>query len=117
MNRRLAAKLEAANTDDAIDVTDLPRSPTGREPDDYDRHVGRRLRAAREQAGLSGRQAARQLGVSGALISQQEQGQARVHASLIWRAAQLYEISVEYLFEGLQKPAAGATQQSRGKGA
>lgn len=59
--------------------------------------VSARLRAAREQAGLSQGQVARMLGLHRPSVSEMEAGRRRVRAEEIARLARIYGVSVAWL--------------------
>ena len=59
--------------------------------------IAARLRAAREQAGFSQGQAAKQLGLQRPAISEIEAGRRRVASEELARFATLYEVSVSWL--------------------
>lgn len=89
-----------------------PRKPrrTAREdgPDPIDRHVGKRVRLARLEAGLSQDELGRGIGVSFQAVQKYEQGENRVSASRLFRTAQLVEQPVSFFFEGLDHEAPAA---------
>lgn len=59
--------------------------------------IAGRLRAAREQAGLSQGQAAKLLGVQRPTVSEIEAGRRRVPAEELARLAEIYGVSVSWL--------------------
>lgn len=59
--------------------------------------IAGRLRAAREQAGLSQGQAAKLLGVQRPTVSEFEAGRRRVSAEELARLAEIYGVSVSWL--------------------
>jgi transcriptional regulator with XRE-family HTH domain len=73
--------------------------------------VGPRLRAHREQAGLSLRELARRLGVSPSAISQIETGKSRPSVSTLYSIVSELGMSLDELF-GAQKPAQPAAAPS-----
>lgn len=62
--------------------------------------IARRLRVARENAGLSQGQVARLLELHRPTISEIEAGRRRVTVEELPRFADIYEVSVEWLFRG-----------------
>ena len=64
------------------------------------RQIGRRLRWAREQAGLSQGQVAARLGVHRPTISQIEAGERNVRADEMSQFADLYGVKHEWLVDG-----------------
>jgi transcriptional regulator with XRE-family HTH domain len=71
-------------------------------PDPVDVHVGRRLRQARLLAGLSQEELGEGIGVSFQAVQKYEQGENRLSASRLFRAARLLEQPVAYFFEELE---------------
>jgi transcriptional regulator with XRE-family HTH domain/quercetin dioxygenase-like cupin family protein len=61
-------------------------------------HVGARLRQARQEAGLSLREVARQLGVSASFVSQLETGKSQPSVATLYSLAQLLNVSIDELF-------------------
>jgi transcriptional regulator with XRE-family HTH domain len=86
-------------------------------PGPVDVHVGRRLRQARLLAGLSQEDLGDGIGVSFQAVQKYEQGENRLSASRLFRAAQLLAQSVAYFFHELESGAtaadAGASEFSR----
>lgn len=70
-------------------------------PDPVDVHVGRVLRARRQELGQSQSELAEALGVSFQQIQKYERGTNRVSASMMFRAAQAQQVAPAYYFEGL----------------
>lgn len=60
--------------------------------------LGARLRHARQEAGLSLRELARQLGVSASFVSQLENGKSQPSVATLYSLAQLLDISIDQLF-------------------
>jgi len=71
-------------------------------PDPVDVHVGRRLRQARLLAGLSQEELGDGIGVSFQAVQKYEQGENRLSASRLFRAAKLLSQTVAYFFEELE---------------
>ncbi len=84
-------------------------------PDPVDVHVGKRLRQARSLRGVSQEELGEGIGVSFQAVQKYEQGENRLSASRLHRAAVLLEQTVAFFFEGLEagKPADGPTDFSR----
>ncbi|MGH7090673.1 MAG: helix-turn-helix domain-containing protein [Stellaceae bacterium] len=80
-----------------------PRRHTAKEhgPDPVDIYVGRRLRLARELAGLTQVEVGTRLGMSFQVIQKYEQGEIRVSASRLFQLSRLLAAPVEYFFDGL----------------
>jgi transcriptional regulator with XRE-family HTH domain len=100
-------------------VEGVPRRPrrTVREhgPDPVDVHVGRRLRHARLLRGVSQEELGEGIGVSFQAVQKYEQGENRLSASRLFRAAALLEQTVAFFFEELEagKPVDGSADFSR----
>jgi transcriptional regulator with XRE-family HTH domain len=62
--------------------------------------IGGRLRAARENAGLSQAQVAKMLNLHRPAISEVEAGNRRVSADELARLAEIYDVSVDWLARG-----------------
>ncbi|MDJ0922857.1 MAG: helix-turn-helix transcriptional regulator [Henriciella sp.] len=69
------------------------------------KHLGDRLRTAREAANLTQAELGAELGVSGAQIQKYEQGKAQINAKRLWRAALALHRPPDWFFEGLTFPA------------
>src|ERR1700733_5244239 len=83
-------------------------------PDPVDVHVGKRLRQARLLSGLSQEELGDGIGVSFQAVQKYEQGENRLSASRLFRAAKLLGQTVAYFFEELEGQATtGATSFSR----
>jgi len=77
-------------------------------PDPVDVHVGKRLRQARLLAGLSQEELGNGIGVSFQAVQKYEQGENRLSASRLFRAASLLKQPVSYFFDALAGDAAPA---------
>ena len=78
-------------------------------------HVGARLRASREAAGMSLRQFARELGVSPSFVSQLENGKTQPSVATLYMICSALDLSIDELFSTEEaRPAAPApTHASR----
>jgi transcriptional regulator with XRE-family HTH domain len=76
--------------------------------------VGERLRVRREEAGMSLRALAREIGVSPSLISQIEHGKATPSVATLYAIVSLLDISLDELFFAERK--SGATVRRAGEG-
>lgn len=74
-------------------------------PDPIDRHVGRRLRLARELAGLTQAEIGQKLGMSFQVVQKYEQGEIRISASRLMQLSTTLGRPVSFLFEGLETAA------------
>lgn len=74
---------------------------------DFDKHIGRRLRTARQLSGTSQDAAGKLLGVSFQQIHKIETGQNRASAGRLFQLSHLYRRPLSWFFEGL--PTNGAT--------
>src|SRR5271154_7637768 len=70
-------------------------------PDPVDVHVGKRLRQARLLAGLSQEELGDGIGVSFQAVQKYEQGENRLSASRLFRAAKLLDRPVSFFFDEL----------------
>jgi transcriptional regulator with XRE-family HTH domain len=84
-------------------------------PDPVDLHVGKRLRHARLLRGVSQEELGEGIGVSFQAVQKYEQGENRLSASRLFRAAVLLEQTVAFFFEDLEsgQPADAPTDFSR----
>jgi transcriptional regulator with XRE-family HTH domain len=82
-------------------------------PDPVDVHVGKRLRQARLLAGLSQEELGNGIGVSFQAVQKYEQGENRLSASRLYRAATLLRQGVSFFFDALgTEPAPAETEPS-----
>ena len=84
-------------------------------PDPVDVHVGKRLRQARSLRGVSQEELGEGIGVSFQAVQKYEQGENRLSASRLYRAAVFLEQTVAFFFDGLEAgpPAEGLTDLSK----
>jgi len=75
-------------------------------PDPVDVHVGKRLRQARLLSGLSQEELGDGIGVSFQAVQKYEQGENRLSASRLFRAARLLDQSVSFFFDAIDGEAA-----------
>jgi transcriptional regulator with XRE-family HTH domain/quercetin dioxygenase-like cupin family protein len=61
-------------------------------------NLGARLRSVRQAAGLSVREAARQLGVSASFVSQLENGKSQPSVATLYSLSQLLDVTIDQLF-------------------
>jgi transcriptional regulator with XRE-family HTH domain len=71
----------------------------------FDKHVGKRLLAARVDAGLSQTDAGDHLKITFQQVQKYENGMNRISAGKLWMLAQLYNKPVSWFFEGLSDEA------------
>lgn len=76
------------------------------QPHPVDLHVGRRLRQLRRQRGLTQARLAERLDLTFQQIQKYERGANRISASKLFDAAQVLEVAVAELFDGLDVIAA-----------
>ena len=69
--------------------------------------LGGKLRLARQQAGLSLRELARQLSVSPSFLSQMENGKSQPSVATLYSIAQVLEVSIDELFHTSDDARAG----------
>lgn len=72
-----------------------------RSPSNVDRHVGRQLRARRNQLGMSQTDAGNVIGVSFQQIQKYEKGTNRLSAGHLYQLSQTFDVPVGYFFRGL----------------
>ena len=70
-----------------------------------DRHVGKQIQRRRMMLGISQQQLATRIGVTYQQAHKYEQGLNRVSAGRLFAVARVLQVSVEWFFEGLTKPA------------
>jgi transcriptional regulator with XRE-family HTH domain len=70
-------------------------------PDPTDLHVGQKLREARLRARMSQEQLGAGIGVSFQAVQKYEQGENRLSASRLFKAARLLECQIGFFFAGL----------------
>jgi transcriptional regulator with XRE-family HTH domain len=75
-------------------------------PDPVDTQVGRRVRLAREHAGLTQVELGRALGMSFQVVQKYEQGEIRVSASRLVQLSRLLRKPVAFFFETLDAASA-----------
>lgn len=74
--------------------------PEGRcPPNAFDKHIGRRIRVAREECGLSQTAVATALDVSFQQLQKYEKGSNRISASNLWLAAKVLDRPIMWFFE------------------
>jgi len=77
-----------------------PRSTKSRGTNEFDSHVGRRLRAARTLAGMSQTRLGQAVGLTFQQIQKYEKGVNRIGASRLQQFAALLNVPPSYFFEG-----------------
>ena len=95
------------------------RSTKSRGTNEFDSHVGRRLRAARTLAGMSQTRLGQAVGLTFQQIQKYEKGVNRIGASRLQQFAEILNVSVSFFFEteigsGVQEalPAAAVEQDN-----
>lgn len=81
------------------------RTGRNREPTP-DAHVGARLRARRQEMGLSQAELGRRLGVTFSQVQKYEKGSNRIGAGRLFRLSAILGVTIQYFFEGLDERAA-----------
>ena len=81
-----------------------------------DLHVGRRLRDARRNRGLSREELGAIVGAGGSAVDRYERGLSPIRALLLLDLSQVFGVDVSFFFDGLAAPAA-ARPLSPGKAA
>lgn len=77
-------------------------------------YVGRQLRIRRRKLGLSQKDLALELGVTHQQIQKYECGKNALRPTMLWRAAAVLDVSVDYFFDGVED-AVRARPNSRGE--
>lgn len=72
---------------------------------DIDVHLGKRLRTARLQHGITQTDLADALGVTFQQVQKYEQGTNRISAARLFDMANVFDVPLDYFFEGLTKKA------------
>jgi transcriptional regulator with XRE-family HTH domain len=67
-----------------------------------DQHIAQRLRAKREEMGLSQPEVADAAGISFQQVQKYESGKNRISAGRLWQIAKFFEVPVGYFFERLR---------------
>src|SRR5581483_10456782 len=94
-------------------ATTTRKRGAGRTRSSVEEDVGRRLRARREEHGLSLRELARRLGISPSAISQIETGKSRPSVSTLYAIVSELGMSLDELFAGTnheRSPARGKVE-------
>ncbi len=81
---------------------EIVRSTKSRGTNEFDSHVGRRLRAARTLAGMSQTRLGQAVGLTFQQIQKYEKGVNRIGASRLQQFAALLNVPPSYFFEGQQ---------------
>ncbi len=74
-----------------------------------DKHIGARVRAQRQERGLTQRDLGERLGVRFQQVQKYESGQNRISAAQMWRIASVLGVPVSHFFENIDV-SAGAIQ-------
>ena len=65
-------------------------------------HIGKRLHELRQRQQVSMRAVGDDVGMSGAMICQIENGQSMPTAYTLWRLAKSFDVPVDWFFEGFE---------------
>ena len=76
-------------------------------PDPVDVHVGKRFRERRLSLGMSQTALGDYLGLTFQQIQKYERGANRISASKLWAVSNLFEVPIEWFFEGLGEAGKG----------
>ncbi len=76
-------------------------------PNPVDVHVGKRIRERRVSLGMSQTDIGEYLGLTFQQIQKYERGANRISASKLWALSNLFEVPIEWFFEGLGKAGKG----------
>ena len=84
-----------------------PRTVLRDGPDHVDVHVGARVRERRLSLGMSQTDLGDNLGLTFQQIQKYERGVNRISASKLWVLSNLFEVPIEWFFDGLGKAGKG----------
>ena len=76
-------------------------------------YVGRQLRLQRRKMRLSMKELARELGVTYQQVQKYEVGKNALRPTMLWQAAALLEVPIEYFFEGIEEAIASKATRPR----
>ena len=76
-------------------------------PDPVDVHVGKRIRERRVTLGMSQEKLGEYLGLTFQQIQKYERGANRISASKLWALSHLFEVPIEWFFDGLGEAGKG----------
>lgn len=65
--------------------------------------IGERIRSIRKQAQLTVDEVAEKIGLSQSMVSQLERGKAKPSIDTLWKLGILFDVSLSYFFEGIEK--------------
>jgi transcriptional regulator with XRE-family HTH domain len=68
----------------------------------FDAHIGRQVRAKRLQLGIPQTKVAKVLGVAFQQVQKYENAKNRISAGRLWQLAKLFNVPVDYFFDGLK---------------
>ncbi len=80
---------------------------------DVDVHVGQRMRRRREALGKSQGRLGREMGVQHAQIQKWEKGENRIGAGRLYQIADIFGVTPNWFYEGLEPPAPVRRRQTR----
>ena len=93
-----------------------PRYGRGtRRPSPVDLHVGTRVRQRRVLLGMTQTDLAETMGLTFQQVQKYEKGRNRISASRLYGLSQVFNVTVEYFFDGVS-PDAGAISPGKGRG-
>lgn len=78
-------------------------SPSPREPNPVDRHVGSRVRLRRQMMEMSQEKLGEELGVTFQQVQKYERGANRIGAGRLWHLARVLEVPVAFFFDGVSE--------------
>lgn len=78
---------------------------------EVDRHVGRRLRVAREFRGYSQNELSKEIDLSFQQVQKYERGDDRISAGLIYDLSHILKLPLAYFYKGLPQPPAKIEKQ------
>ena len=73
-----------------------------RRANSFDQHISLRLRAKRNELGISQTEFADALGITFQQVQKYEKGTNRIAAGRLWQIANFFKVPIHYFFQGLQ---------------
>jgi transcriptional regulator with XRE-family HTH domain len=92
-----------------------PAQPHAKRLTAFDRHVGARVRLARQSRGLSQSELGRHVGLTFQQVQKYERGFNRISAGRLYEMSVVLSVDVTFFFEGLDKPNTLAVVEARTK--
>ncbi|TRO96335.1 helix-turn-helix transcriptional regulator [Glycocaulis profundi] len=84
-----------------------------RQPSDVDRHVGVRIRLARQLKQMSQEKLANELGITFQQVQKYERGRNRVSAGRLFQLCQALDVDLNFFFDGLDMQTGASVDAER----